>query len=139
MNLFSHSNQAGFTFFEVLAASMIASFVAGGTLLAFVTAARITAVQNHAPLSEANSFAAQTIERGRNLVAADDPSLPNSEAAPAWVSDPFDAAPPGGTESILPAKRCFRVSPGCGGNCHQVEVQVCWNIPNSPPGQCNCP
>ncbi len=137
----SHSHKAGFTFFEVLAASMIASFVAGGTLLAFVTAARITGVQNHAALSEANSLAVQTIEKYRNRVAADDVtalnSLPVRAGAPAWVLEPFDALPPGGTV-LTAAKRCSRVSPapGCGVNCYQVEVRVCWD--GTSVGACPC-
>jgi len=111
-------------------------------MLAFVTAARITGVQNHAALSEANSFAAQSIEKWRNRVAADDvdpTSLPARALANTWVLDPFDLLPLGGTESIrlLGAKRCSRIGLACSGNCYQVEVQVCWN--NSPPGQCHCP
>ena len=144
MKPFRYSNQSAFTLLEVLAASVISSFVAGGTMLAFVTAARITMTQDHAVISEANSFAAQSLEKWRNRVAADDNSLPNEAAtmpdANAWVFDGFDASPPGGTESIrnlgAGAVRCTRVRNACGGNCYQVEAQVCWNTID--PLVCNC-
>jgi hypothetical protein len=124
-----------------LAASLIASVVAGGTMMAFVTAARISRQQSSPLASEANGFAQQTLEGIRNKVA-DDSTWLSSRAGLGWVDDPMGGA--GGTESIttLSPKRCYRVTPedcdGVGGtanDCYAVNVAVCWNDLAS----CPCP
>ena len=103
-------------------------------MMAFVTAARITGSQNNASMAEANDLAAQSLERLRNHVAIDDPLLATEAGNGVWVNDDVPAA--GGTQSIIAqgARRCRLVQPGCGGNCWQVSVQVCWNNVAG----CNC-
>ena len=123
---------------EVLAASLAASVIAGGTLMAFVAAARIMKAQD-AKLPEADLCAAQTLERFRNHVAADDTWL-STQAATGWQSDSLTdpvSGCGGGTESIqniATAKRCYRVSsaPSCGPECYQLEVKVCWGATACP-------
>ena len=131
---------AGFAMVEVLVASLVASVVAGGTMMAFVAAARMMRTQDNPKLAEANNCAAQTIERFRNHVAADDTWL-NDQVALGWQADALTDAVSGcggGTESIQTlgtAKRCYRVSPSpaCGPQCYQLDVKVCWG-----PTACPC-
>ena len=136
----------GFTLIEILAASILAAMVAGGTMSAFVTASRILQAKNAVGSAEASGYAQQTIEQLRNFIACDSPWFTNdaactpSAALPtAWQADPLPAAE-AGTRSILAttAKRCYRVLPqNCdqpngieasgSGNCFAVQVRVCWN------------
>ena len=130
----------GFTLIEVLVASLISAVVAGGTLTAFVTAARL-ARQASSPASlEAAAYAQQTLEEYRNMIACDSAWFDSANCTVSaglpsvWTNEPL---PAGGTESIQNlgggAKRCYRVnSADCDGNgttgdCFQVEVVVCWN------------
>ena len=126
------SSARGFTIIEVLAASVVAAVVAGGTMMAFVTAARIQALQTNPHLAEADGLAEQTAERLRNQVAAD-LNLPVG----GWQNDPIIG---GGSTSIttLGATRQYRIQPGdCDGDgilagvageqdCYVVSVQVQW-------------
>lgn len=123
--------RAGFTLMEVIMASVIASLVAGGTLAAFIAAARMTARQGSPAYAEAGGFAQQTLERIRNAVAADDTWFQTQAAIGTWIADALPGG--GGSESIqaLPAKRCYLVTPrDCdalpGNDCYSVSVQVCW-------------
>ncbi len=126
--------RGGFTLVEVLAASAIGAVVTGGTLMAFVTAARLTAERDDPSIVEASGFAQQTIERFRNRIACDDVvwfdascqplDIPGRiQSAPgAWTPDPFVNSGGGnyplGSLSILDvdgdgaydaaARRCYR-------------------------------
>ena len=120
---------------EVLVASVVASVVAGGTMMAFVTAARMMQAQDNPKFAEANDCAAQTIERFRNRVAADDTWL-NDQVALGWQADALTDAVSGcggGSESIQSvgagAKRCYRVTPepSCAPQCYRLEVKLCWD------------
>ena len=126
---------AGFTFLELMVASVCSAVIGGGTLMAFITAARISSAQLTPAVIEANGLAMQGIERYRNRVAQDDSWLA-TQVGLGWQTD----APPGGagSESMQAgARRCFRVTNACGGLCYQVQTQVCWATIASPP--CNCP
>lgn len=132
----------GFTLIEVIVASLIASLVAGGTLAAFIAAARMTARQGSPAYAEASGFAQQTLERIRNAVAADDTWFQTQVAIGGWIADGLPGG--GGSESIQTppppgnAKRCYLVTPqdcdndGAVANppaeqdCYSVSVQVCW-------------
>lgn len=135
--------ETGFTLVEVMAASMIAAVVAGGTMAAFVAAARMSRAQNSPAFAEASGYAQETLERFRNSIAADSP-WPADEADGLWRSDPLPAT--GGTQSILdmggvPARRCYRVTPeDCDGaagppDCYAVDVKMCWKDVTG----CPCP
>ncbi len=69
---------SGFTMFEVLVSSAIGAVIAGGTMTAFVTAARLVKDQDNPVKLEATSYAQQTIERFRNRIACTDPEWFNS-------------------------------------------------------------
>ena len=133
----------GFTIIETMVASVIASVVAGGTMMAFVTAARINRMQNAPALVEATLLAEQTLERHRNDVFPNSPFLALGDSPTTWntwnpENPPGAGTGAGGTESILymnnyPARRCFQVhqedcdNDGTAGDCYAVRVQVCWN------------
>lgn len=131
----------GYTFLEVLLSAVIVSVVAGGTMMAFVTAARISRASNPAGYAEASYYAQQTIEQFRNRVAdqSSDPWL-STNAGKGWQADLLPA-PPGKNDPILDAspKRCYQVNTACGGACYQVDVQVCWTGASPPVlGACPC-
>ena len=125
--------QRGVTLTEVLVASAITSMVAGGTLTAFVTAARIQQATNGPRTVEASGYAQQWLEALRNRVAADDAFF-SSKAGLGWQDD--DPA-----TGIV--KRLYRVeAKDCDGDgivagageadCYAVTVKVCWNQPTCP-------
>ena len=128
----------GFTLAEVLVGSLIASIVAGGTMMALVTAARIANQSSSPEGAEANAYARETLEKFRNMIACDSPWFdPTTCAATAampttWQEDPLPPAGSGGTLSILGpgAKRCYQVKSencaGAPGDCYVIQVQVCW-------------
>lgn len=131
-------NAKGFTLIEVMIASLIATVVAAGTLMANVAAARIVRAESHTMYAEASAYAQQTTEQFRNMVACGegnpgewfDIANCNPTGVPAvWTND---ALPAGGSESLTQdpnAKRCYKVTPAppdCA-DCLQVEVSVCWN------------
>lgn len=139
MNARRTQSVGGFTLIEVMMAGVISALVAGGTMAAFVTAARITRVQNNPSTTEAVGYARDTVDHLRNMVACDPgqwyagagctPALPAG-----WVAEPIGFGA-GGSESILngPTRRCYRAQPadcdgvGGAGDCVAVEVRVCWN------------
>ena len=66
-------DRGGFTLVEVLAASVVASVLAGGTLAAYIAASRMAARGvDHMARIEAEGYAQETLEKFRNHVAADD-------------------------------------------------------------------
>ena len=137
--MFGHSrlgSNRGFTILEVLVASVIGGVVAAGTLMSFVTAGRIMAVQKNLSVAEATTFGQESMEHFRNHIACMPPwfDVNCAYVGPAgWAADPLPPAPGGGTESILNtvARRCYRVNQAdCGsglGGCFAVDVAVCWN------------
>lgn len=146
---------AGFTLVEVLVSSVIASVIAGGTLMAFVTAMRINHAHSNPAMAEASGFAQQTLESLRNNVAADSAWF-STTAGTGWNTDALPGG--GGSESIQSkgagAKRCYRVTKeDCDGDtlvdgdpdpgppptterdCYAVSAHVCWdNLAG-----CQCP
>ena len=126
------SSLKGFTMVEMLASSLIAAVVTGGTFMAFVTAARIHRIANTPSLVEATILAQETLERHRNEVFVGSTLFSRNT----WQSE--NPTSNGGSESILTmngvqAKRCYRVIPedcdgiGGTGDCYAVQVKVCWN------------
>lgn len=125
----------GFTLIESLAASMIVPVVVGGTLAAYVTAARLAQSQDEGATVEALSYARQFLEEARNHVAKDDGWFA-SQAGQGWHVTPDSLPAPGttGTSSIVMfgAVRKFCVAPrdcdgdNTTGDCHAVHVRVCW-------------
>lgn len=122
----------GFTLIEVLAASVVATVVAGGVLTAFLVAARMPRRQGNEAQLEANMLAAQTLEWMRNQVATDTTFFAD-QAALGWQED---VPPPATTsESVLAlggerwycvwAADCDGV--GGAGDCYAAQVKVCWN------------
>ena len=135
----------GLTLLEVIIASLVASIVAGGTLMAFVTAAKMTTSQDLMTNAEASALAREAVEQFRNRVTADEADVTwwqNQAALTAndgWVAEPLPAT--GGSESKLNigAKRCYRVRAadcdgvGGAGDCYAVQSRVCWNdVSNCP-------
>lgn len=119
---------------EVLAASMVAAVVAGGTMMAFVAAARMSRVQDGPGTAEASGYAQQTLEQFRNQVATDSTFL-STRAGPTWWKHALPAA--ASTQSILNmggvvARRCYRVTAedcdgvGGAGDCYAMQAKVCW-------------
>lgn len=120
---------AGFTLLEVLAASVLASVVAGGMMMAYIAAARMPPPRGIDPMLEANGLAQQTLEWIRNQVAADSTFFA-TQAAAGWQEDPLPAA--GSSESILNQtavrRYCVRTADCAGvGDCYAADAKVCWN------------
>ncbi len=141
--------RCGFTFVEVLVASVLASLVAGGTLVSFITASRLTGERALPETAEISLLAQETLERLRNRVDTDSNFLPAQATAsvdgggnPVWIDDSSFAPADRGSGSVLLAgggtKRCYRViGEDCDGDgiqaggsevdCYAVQVKVCWN------------
>src|SRR3990167_7537129 len=92
------SRPRGLTLLEVVIASLVASIVAGGTLMAFVASTRMTTSQDLMTSAEASALAQQTIERFRNEVDATTTELADRVGL-GWVNDPLPGG--GGSESNL--------------------------------------
>ena len=135
----------GLTLVEVVIASLVASIVAGGTLMAFVASTRMTTSQDLMANAEASALAQETVEQFRNRVTANPADVMwwQTQAAltanDGWVAEPLPAT--GGTASKLNAgaKRCYRVRAadcdgvGGAGDCYAVQSRVCWNdVSNCP-------
>lgn len=132
------ATQHGITLVEILIAALVGVMIAGGTMLAFVTAKKTSV--GAAGVVEAADFAQQTIERFRNKIACNDPdwftaatcatTLP---AAPAWTADGLPASP--GPLSMIGqgGSRQYKVTPddcdgvGGTGDCFKVETKVSWS------------
>lgn len=150
--------QRGFTLVEVLAASLIASVVAGGTLMAFATAARISRQQSSTAAAEATGYAQRYLEGIRNKVTQDLSTVPPDptktwlglNASSTWIDAPITDAEwfseTGGNDSIrqMGVKRCYRVTnevhchQTTGPDCYAVNVAVCWDKLDQP-RPCPCP
>ena len=162
MNPLSRSTpRGGFTLLEVMIASLVGAIVAGGTMMAYIVAARLMRAQDNPQVAEATWFAQETMERFRNMIAcgqgsvgewfdqascapvASPPAPLGSGMPTAWTSDPLPAG--AGTRSIVAsgvARRCYRMTPadcdgdGTAGDCFQMDVQICWKTIDP---TCNCP
>jgi hypothetical protein len=119
----------GMTLFEIIVASVIGALVAGGTLMAFVTASRLSKI----PTAPGPPLAQQTIERFRNNIACDDPWFDpgtcQAKVGPlpamplAWTDDL--PVPPGLTRQYkVQQSNCDGVGPT--DDCLQVSVKVTW-------------
>ena len=128
----------GLTMIEIIAASVIGSLVAAGTLSAFVAAVKIsTASSNKA---EAGYLIQQTFERLRDKIACSDDGSTwfdagcNQIVASAWTDDPLSVgtAP---SVTAFGATRQYQVTPqdcdadGAPGDCFQVVTTLHWNPP----------
>lgn len=132
------SPRSGITLVEILIAALVGVMIAGGTMLAFVSAKKTSV--GAAGVVEAADFAQQTIERFRNKIACDNSdwftaatcatTLP---AAPAWTADGLPASP--GPLSMIGQGgiRRYQVTPldcdndGTVGDCFQVDANVRWS------------
>ncbi len=138
----------GFTLIEVLISSVIATTVAGGTMMAFVTAARIVGRGDSAAMLEASALAGDMLEDIRNQVAADSTWFADRVNL-GWCDAPLP--PSTSTESVLgppDAERRYRVvRVDCTGDgdtndpqdCFSVDVRVCWNGTECPDAGAGCP
>ena len=138
------TSDQGFTLLEVMVASVIAGVVAAGTLVSFVAAGRMMAVQDNVSVEEATTYGQESLEHFRNHIACEPPwfNAACSYVGPVgWTADPLPNPAGGGSESILKtvAKRCYLVTPSdCGdgpSSCYSVDVRVCWN---NDLGNCPC-
>ncbi|MBI4342303.1 MAG: type II secretion system protein [Candidatus Omnitrophica bacterium] len=129
-------SERGFTILEIMVASVIAGTVAAGTLMSFVAAGQMIAVQKNLSVAEATTYSQDSMEHFRNHIACQPPWFDvncNYIGPAGWVADSLPPTPSGGSESILSttARRCYRVTPSnCGSgpnSCFAVEVRVCWN------------
>ena len=126
-------NQQGMTFIELMVASVISAAVAGGTLAAMVTAARLSNAKASPQVGEAAMWAEQSIEQPRNHVAADDLNWFTSRAG-TWQDNP-PLPGPTSSESILQppgAQRRQCITPvdedrNGTTDYYAVQVRVCWD------------
>ena len=130
-------NEHGLTLVEIIAAAVIGTLIAAGTMMAFVTATRISRAS---PTESAAVFLAQqTIERFRNRVACDDPwydGPPNCDPDPAnlpGLGTP-DPIPASSLLATYGGERTYRVTRsdcagGVGFDCLEVETKVTWTPP----------
>lgn len=136
----SRQSHRGFTFIEVLVASVIVALMAGGTMLAFLLAANLT--QGSSTLGDAGFFNQQTLERFRNKVACRQPGEIASDTwfdascAPALPApDSPDTLPSGPLKDKFAGTRTYTVTPvdcdgvGGPGDCLSVMVKVQWTQP----------
>ena len=116
----------GMTLIEIIVASVIGLLIAGGALMVFVTATRISGRSS----TDAPFVAQQTLEAFRNLIACEDqtwfdPSNCTATSLPApWTPH---TPLPGGTKATardyqVTAVDCDGV--GGPGDCFQVQVKV---------------
>lgn len=137
MQISTHQGR-GVTLIEVIVAALIGVMIAGGTMLAFMTAKKTSV--GAAGAVEAADLAQQTIERFRNKIACDDPdwfkaatcatTLP---ATPTLKTDGLPGNP--GLLSVIGqgGSRQYQVTPfdcdgdGTKGDCFQVDTKVAWS------------
>lgn len=136
----------GVTLIEILLASIIVAFIAGGTLMAFLLASRIS--QSVSSTIDPSSLVQQTLEKFRNKIACRRSGESGPRRTPpgdTWYDSSCDADPPTGSPSDpLPAgtpllqlggARSYTVTPldcdGVGGvgDCLQVRVKLTWTLP----------
>ena len=139
-HLMNLKSNRGVTMMELLTASVIAAFLAGGTMIAFLAASKLT---RQAPVDvEAVSFAQQTLEGLRNRIACNDawfdPSTPQCDPDPTVLtgSPQPDGLPASALRDTYNGTRTYTVTPedcdgdGTAGDCFKVKVTVSWNRPS---------
>lgn len=125
----------GVTLIEIIAASVIGTLLAGGTMMAFVLAAknaRTSLIE-----VEAAGLAQQTLEKYRNKIACDSgwyaPADPACDPTTLPLANTDDALLPGTPLLEYGGTRKYTVTQAdCDGNlvpgdCLQVKVKVEWN------------
>ena len=108
------SGERGLTLVEIVAASVIGALVAGGTMMAFVTAQKLTQIAS--TQVEATYYSQQTLERFRNKIACRQAGEGSGDT---WFDEACQgSAPVGKTKEQLPAgasrwvvEREYEVSP----------------------------
>lgn len=132
------AQQRGITLLEILVAAVIAAVVVGGTMTAFLTATKVSKVS--AEEAESASYAQQTIERFRNLVAC---RQQGESASNTWFNAACQPELPAGEQAdTLPggialqdASRTYQATAvdcdgdGTAGDCLQVTSKVHWSVP----------
>ncbi len=133
------SNNHGFSFVELLIASLLISIVAAGTMASFIASARITQDENSSTMSEAGGRARQTLESLRNKVSATDTFFSTSKNAWQPVTTGVSGGSTGGTSAsplsvgYQKSENEYRVFPqdcdgdGTKGDCYSVAVRQCWD------------
>ena len=134
----AHSRAGGFTFAEILIAVVITALIAGGTMMAFVAAARMMRAGESPAVGEAADDAEETEEKFRNRIACDDDWFDLATCRPTnlpvgWTDDPLPASSPP-SNSILNASptRRYCITPadcdgdGTDGDCLTMKVEICW-------------
>ena len=126
------SADRGFTLIEVVVSAALAAVIAGGTMIAFVTALNIS--RRASGTAEAAHLAQQTMERFRNLAACDAghwfsaagcaPSLPVG-----WQPDPGSPAPAPVTAWEYQVTPTDCDGDGTNGDCLMVQAHVQWTPP----------
>ena len=130
------------TLVEILAGTLITSIVVGGTMTAFVTAARIQRAGASAISVRASDSAQELLELLRNHVATDDTFF-QTRAGGGWLNDDGSTqVPPLAIgDPAEEVKRVYRVEGAdCDGDgvvagagappeidCYAVTVKVCWD------------
>lgn len=123
----------GFSLIEVMVGSVAMVLLAGGTMMAFVSARRIA--QGGSNMTKAALYLQQSLESNRNWIACDtawfDASCnPDPAGLPNSATDPF-ASPSdmyGGWRKVtVTPEDCDKV--GGPGDCFKVAVTVHWDPP----------
>jgi len=141
--LASRKTRHGVTLMEIVAAALIGALIAGGALMAFVMAAKVS--RSSSDTIEAASFAQQTLERFRNNIACDGTWFDSTTCTSggglptALTFDPDDPAsnglPAGAPLLKFSGTRRYQVTEadcdGVGGvgDCFKVMVKVQWTPP----------
>ena len=139
-------NQRGLTLVEIIIAAVLGVLVAAGTMMAFLTARRISTTS---PVeTDATFLAQQTIERFRNRIACDDPWYDPATSAcdPSMLPAGSQLDPDGingipassllaqysGSQRTYEVKDdgCSGLYPPNSGHCVTVTATVHWNPPS---------
>ncbi len=122
--------EGGFSLIEVTVASVLGALVAGGTMLAFVTATRLSHGSSDEAL--AADFAGQGLETYRNHVACDDGTWFASTTCAAQTTTPESNVPlpalPSGTRTVT-ATPADCDGDTVLGDCLQVVAKITWTPP----------
>lgn len=124
--------EQGHSLAEVLIASVIMAVLAGGMMLSFLAAVRVS--QRASTSIEESSYAQQTLERYRNMIACgaewfDASCKAKVSGLPESAADPLPAGAlyGGSREYTVTREDCDGV--GGPGDCLKVVAQVTWEAP----------
>ncbi len=120
----------GMTLVELIAAAVIGSAIAGGTLMAFTTAVRLS--QRSSNNVQVAQYAQETLEKFRNHVACDDRQWYDATTCQPLSPSGVDALPSSHPSYVT--ARTYQVTPkdldGNGVNeSSEVQVTVNWTPP----------